>query len=168
MSKHDFNGNELWTREFTTGPSESVEHRLTEDRRLPTLLADTRILFDGVPAPLLYVSESQSGAIVPYPVAGRSSVDVQVEYKGALSEVMTVPVLPSRPGIFSRDRSGKGQGEILNEDGSLNSPSNPARRGSVITILATGGGESAPGIEDGQILGDVLTNPDQFAGVGIL
>jgi uncharacterized protein (TIGR03437 family) len=63
-----------------------------------------------------------------------------------------MPVLASRPGIFSMDSSGRGQGAILNEDGSLNSPSNPARRGSIVSIYATGGGESAPGVVDGQIL----------------
>ena len=128
----------------------------TEDRRLATNLADTRILFDGVPAPLVYVSDKQSSAIVPYGVAGRASVDVQVEYKGVRSEVMTVPVLASRPGIFSRDESGLGQGAIENEDGSLNSPANPARRGSIVTFYATGGGEAATGLADGQILSDVL------------
>ena len=34
------------------GPSELVPLRLTEDRRLATTLAETRILFNGVPAPL--------------------------------------------------------------------------------------------------------------------
>jgi uncharacterized protein (TIGR03437 family) len=68
-----------------------------------------------------------------------------------LSDAVTVPVLPSRPGIFSLDASGHGQGAILNEDGSLNSPSNPALRGSVITIYGTGGGETAPGIVDGEV-----------------
>ena len=83
-------------------------------------------------------------------------MDVQVEYKGVRSEAVTAPVLASRPGIFSLDGSGQGQGAILNEDGSLNSPSNPALRGSIITIYATGGGEAAPGVVDGQILSGVL------------
>src|SRR5262249_1201353 len=38
------------------GPSELVQYRLTEDHRLASALADARILFNGVPAPLLYVS----------------------------------------------------------------------------------------------------------------
>ena len=138
------------------GPSELVRLRLTGDRRLATTLADTRILFDGVPAPLVYVSDRQSSAIVPYAVARRASVDVQVEYGGLRSDPVTVRVLSSRPGIFSLDSSGQGQGAILNEDGTVNSPSNPALRGSIITIFGTGGGESAPGVEDGQILGSVL------------
>ena len=114
------------------------------------------MLFNGIPAPLLYVSDKQSNAIVPYALAGRSSVEVQIEYRGVRSEVLTLPVLASRPGIFSVDSSGSGQGLILNEDGSLNSPSNPARRGSIIRVYATGGGEAASGIDDGQILSDVL------------
>ena len=53
-----------------------------EDGRLATTLAETRILFNGAPAPLLYVSDRQGSTIVPYAVAGRPSVEVQVEHRG--------------------------------------------------------------------------------------
>ena len=109
------------------GPSDLVPLQITGDR-LETTLAGARILFNGAPAPLLSVSDKQSSAIVPYAVAGQPSVDVQVEYQGVQSDVVTVPVLPSRPGIFSLDGSGQGLLAILNEDGSVNSPSNPAAR----------------------------------------
>jgi uncharacterized protein (TIGR03437 family) len=143
------------------GPPELVSFQnLIEEgngvSRLASTLAETRILFDGVPAPLLYVSGKQSSAIVPYAVAGQTSVDVQAEYKGVRSEAVTVPVLASRPGIFTLDASGHGQGAIWNADGSLNSPSNPAQRGSIVSIYGTGGGEAAPGIVDGEILSDDL------------
>src|SRR5688500_5946759 len=36
--------------------------------------------------PLIYVSERQSSAIIPYSAAGRSTVNVQVEYRGMRSE----------------------------------------------------------------------------------
>jgi uncharacterized protein (TIGR03437 family) len=138
------------------GPPDGVSLSLAADRTLATTLADTRIWFSHIPAPLVYVSDHQSGAIVPYAVSGRASVDVQVEYKGVRSDPVTVPVLASRPGIFSVDASGQGQGAILNEDGSVNSPSNPARRGSVITIFGTEGGESASGVVDGQLVDGTL------------
>jgi uncharacterized protein (TIGR03437 family) len=137
------------------GPAELVTSRLTEDRRLATTLAETRVLFNGEPSPLLYVSDKQVSAIVPYAVAGRSSVDIQVEYRGVRSEAVTMPVLPSRPGIFTLDGTGHGQGAILNEDGSVNSASNPARRGSIISLFATGGGEAASGVMDGQLVSDI-------------
>jgi hypothetical protein len=113
------------------GPSEPAKLSVTSERRLATTLAGVRILFDGMPAPLVYVSEKQSSVIVPYGVAGRSSVDVQIEYNGVRSDAVTVPVLASRPGIFSLDGTGRGQALILNEDGTLNSAENPARRGSI-------------------------------------
>jgi len=150
-------------RGFALGPPQFTPPRVTEEGRLATMLADTRVLFNGVPAPLAYVSGQAISAIVPGTVAvqppadnGYRSVDVQVEYKGMLSEAVTVPVLNARPGIFSLDGSGYGQGAILNEDGSINSPLNPARRGSVVSIYATGGGEAAPAIADGQIVTDIL------------
>jgi uncharacterized protein (TIGR03437 family) len=138
------------------GPPEVVQRSVTSGGTLDTGLAGVRILFNGAPAPLLYVSDKQSSAIVPYALAGQTSVDVQVEYQGVLSGVMTVPVLPSRPGIFSLDGSGQGPLAIVNEDGSLNSPSNPAARGSIITIYGTGGGERDPAVADGQIVSNVL------------
>jgi uncharacterized protein (TIGR03437 family) len=137
------------------GPSDLVPLSITGDR-LDTTLAGARILFNGAPAPLLYVSDKQSSAIVPYALAGTTSVDVQVEYQDVVSDVVTVPVLPARPGIFSLDGSSQGLLAIVNEDGSVNSPSNPAARGSIVTIYATGGGERDPAVADGQILSDVL------------
>lgn len=138
------------------GPSAPVRLEMNADKRLATALSGARVLFNGVAAPLLYVSESQSSAIVPAAVAGLATVDVQVEYNGVRSESLTVPVLEARPGIFSIDGSGEGQAAVTNEDGSPNSAANPARRGSVITLYATGGAETAAGVEDGQIVGDVL------------
>jgi uncharacterized protein (TIGR03437 family) len=127
------------------GPPELVRSPVS-DGFVSATLAGTRILFNGMPASLLFVSDKKSSAVVPYGVAGRTTVEVQVEYQGVLSDAVTVPVLASRPGIFSRDGSGHGQGSILNEDGSVNSRSNPAERGSVVTIYLTGGGESAAGV----------------------
>lgn len=138
------------------GPSELTRLRVSEDQRLATQLAETRVLFNGVAAPLVYVSDKQSSAIVPYGVAGQTSVDVQVEYKGVRSEAVTVPVLTSRPGIFSLNGSGQGQGAILNEDGSVNSAANPAQRGSILSLFGTGGGEAVAGIVDGQIVRDAV------------
>jgi hypothetical protein len=44
-----------------------------------TTLANTMALFDDAPAPLLYVQANQLSAIVPYEVAGKTSVQVEIE-----------------------------------------------------------------------------------------
>ncbi|HVV47624.1 MAG TPA: hypothetical protein VHC72_20575 [Bryobacteraceae bacterium] len=51
-----------------------------------------------------------------------------------------MPVAITSPGIYSQDGSGHGRGYILHQDGTLNSPSNPARPSDKVTIFATGVG----------------------------
>jgi uncharacterized protein (TIGR03437 family) len=66
---------------------------------------------------------------------------------------MYVPVAAASPAIFSMDGTGGRIGAIINEDGTLNSFNNQAPKGSVITMYATGAGQTNPGGVDGQIAG---------------
>jgi len=109
-----------------------------------TLVAGTRFLFDGVAAPVYYVSATQSAVVVPYEVAGKSSTQLIAETNGIRSAPITIPVVASIPGLFSLDSSGRGQGVVFNEDGSLNSASNPAAKGSIIVFFGTGEGQTTP------------------------
>ena len=138
------------------GPPQMVMQRI-EQGRVTTDLAEARILFNAVPAPLLYVSDRQSSAVVPYGVAGSGSVQVQVEFRGVRSDSLAMPVLMARPGLFTR---GGTQAVALNEDGRVNSALNPARAGSVLTLFATGEGLTSPQVDDGVILlGNILPRP---------
>ena len=141
------------------GPEEQIKMTAAEDGKIQTILAETRILFNGVPAPVLSVSATQSSAIVPYAIAGLSAVDVQVEYKGVRSRVVSMPVLPARLGIFTLDGSGRGQAIVLNDDGSLNTAENPAKQGSIIVLFVTGEGLTEPGSAEDHIIGDILPTP---------
>jgi len=67
-----------------------------------------------------------------------------------------VPVQPANPAIFTADASGAGQATAQNADGTPNSPSNPAQPGSVITLWATGAGQTDPPGVDGQLSTDPL------------
>ena len=49
------------------------------------------------------------------------------------------------------DASGAGQGAILNEDGTVNSDANPAAKGSIIVLFATGDGVESPAQPDGTL-----------------
>jgi uncharacterized protein (TIGR03437 family) len=103
----------------------------------------TRLLFNGLPAPIFAASDESLTALVPFELAGQAAVQVQVESEGIVSDPVTLPVFSDRLGVFSADRSGNGQAAVVNEDGSLNSPSHPALRGSVISLYATGGAANA-------------------------
>ncbi len=124
-----------------------------------TELAGTRVLFDGVAAPMIYAVQNQLSAIVPYSVAGKSLTQVQVEYGFARSSPVTLPVAPSSPGIFTVSASGRGQGAILNQDSTVNSPSNPAAIGSIVAIYATGEGQTKPPGTDGTLATSVFPMP---------
>ena len=82
-----------------------------------------------------------------------NQTDPLPEFRGVLSKAVTLAVLKAHLGIFSVDGSGSGQPAVLNEDGSLNSSTNPAKRGSTISIFATGGGVTNPATADGSIVG---------------
>ncbi len=142
------------------GPAALSTYELTPDRSAFTrTLADTRVLFDGNSAPMIYASASQLSAVVPYGVAGKPSTEVQVEYLGVKSNTITVAVQPVSPAIFTLNANGRGQGAVINQDYVVNSASTPARRGSIIQIFATGEGETAPGGTDGKLAAASLPRP---------
>ena len=116
-----------------------------------TALGGARVLFDGIPAPLVYTTQTQLCAVVPYEVDGKSQASMQVQYDGMLSTAVVVPVSRTAPGIFTLDGSGTGQGAIVNQDGTINGPDHPAPRGSVVSIYATGEGQTEPSGIDGRI-----------------
>ena len=131
------------------GPEQLV---LPQDGPVADTLAGVRLLFDRRAAPLLYVSDRQIGAISPARIAGQPLTEVQVEYAGRRSSIVAVPVLETRPGIFTVDFTGRGQARALNhEDQTLNSPENPARRGSYVSLFGTSGGPLSPPCEEGRI-----------------
>lgn len=61
------------------GPAKLVTPRVTPEGLLAKLLAATRVLFDGDPAPLVYVQSGSVCAIAPYAIAGRAQVQIQIE-----------------------------------------------------------------------------------------
>jgi uncharacterized protein (TIGR03437 family) len=118
---------------------------------MDNFVAGTRVLFDGIPAPLVYTYQDYVTAIVPYEVAGETTTTVQVEYLGTASAPVTMPVAASAPAIFTVPPTGSGGGAILDVSGKLITPSNPAAVGDWISIYGTGEGKADPDAMDGRI-----------------
>jgi uncharacterized protein (TIGR03437 family) len=95
------------------------------------LLAGSEVRFDGIAAPLFYAQAGQINAQAPYAIAGQSKTHVEVYYQGAVAGAADVPVASSAPALFPA---------VLNPDGSLNSRTNPAASGAVLTFFGTGEG----------------------------
>ena len=101
--------------------------------------SDAQLTIGGVPVPAISISPTEIVAVAPANLADTATT-VQVQSGGVSSNQLLVSVAAASPGLFSADSSGTGQGYILNQDGTLNTPSNPAVPGDKITIFATGVG----------------------------
>lgn len=103
-----------------------------------------RVLFDGTPAPVTYVSATQITCVVPYEEHGKGSTDVQVSYQGQTSGPFSLPTIVVNPALFTANGSGAGPVAAVNQDGIYNSPANPAARGSTVVLFLTGEGQTSP------------------------
>lgn len=107
--------------------------------------ADTQALFNGRLAALFFVSQTQINLQVPDSIAGMQATEVRIVNGGVARGTATLAVNDAAPALFTLSE-GIGQAAALNEDGSYNSESNPAERGSVIVLFATGEGRSTPAL----------------------
>jgi uncharacterized protein (TIGR03437 family) len=141
------------------GPTSGANMRLTAAGLVDTTLNGTQVLFDTYPAPLVYVGPTQINLVVPYELAGQTHAQMTVMYQGQQVLSLGVAMVPSAPAIFAADGSGIGPGAILNQDSSPNSAANPAERGTIVQIFATGEGTMDSPVADGSITGSALAHP---------
>ncbi len=132
------------------GPAALVTAALTPERRIATLIGGTRVLFDDIPAPMVYAVNGQVSLVAPYSIKGKSFTRIVVEYNGVKSRPVVAPVTTVAPGILTLS-GGSGPAVALNQDGKLNSADSPAERGSIIVLYATGEGETNPSGVDGRL-----------------
>jgi uncharacterized protein (TIGR03437 family) len=140
------------------GPVTPAGATLDASGMIATEVAQTKVLFGGSAAPLFYVQGSQITAQAPYEIGGQSTVDLEVFFQGQSRGKVTVPVAASAPAIFTVS-AGTGLAIALNESGTLNSAVEPAARGSIVTLYATGDGVEDPAAVDGKPAAGPLPKP---------
>ena len=109
-----------------------------------------------MPAPLLYLSKNQINAIIPN-IAVKDDVTVAIEHNGSVAASTTVRAAAFAPGIPLQGDGLRGQAAVINEDGTLNSASHPAKAFSIASVYVLGVNPSGAA---GQIAGPAtpLTN----------
>ena len=140
------------------GPRSFTGLELASNGTVSNNLAATQALFDGIAAPMVYADQLQTSFLVPFEVAGKTNTQFTMVVNGVAADARTLEVAPATPGIFTA-AGGKGQGAILNQDGSSNSASNPAAKGSVIVLYATGAGQTNPSGQDGVLAEGTAPKP---------
>jgi uncharacterized protein (TIGR03437 family) len=138
------------------GPASLVQFQLNSFGLVPTLVGGTSVFVNGAPAPVLYTSANQVGAVTPFGLSG-SNAQVIVTFQGQASAAASVPVTQAAPGVF---QLGPGQIVALNQDGTINGADHPAPAGSFLTVYATGAGQTNPPGQDGAIAAPPLGLPN--------
>lgn len=113
------------------GPDVGVTGALDAAGVLAGMLGGVEVRFDGVAAPIFYAQSGQVNVQVPYTVAGKETVPVEVRYLGKPAGAASLPVAPSAPAMLTL---------ATNPDGSPNAASAPAPRSTWMTFYATGEG----------------------------
>ena len=117
---------------------------------LPTDLGGSSIVLAGRAAPLLFASDGQVNAMIPFGTAVNTGQQLFVTHGTATSVPQTVTLSAVAPGVFTKDGSGKGQGTIfLGNSRNLADAAHPAHSGDVVVIYCTGLGEVNPPVVTG-------------------
>jgi uncharacterized protein (TIGR03437 family) len=111
-----------------------------------TTVSGVTLTIDGQPAPLLYVSQNQVTAQVPYEVTQGSAKQVVLTNGTSAPATTTVTIGEQAPGLFTSDGSGANQAAALNYGAStqaytLNTAANPAHLGDTVLLYLTGEGD---------------------------
>ncbi|MCX6633418.1 MAG: hypothetical protein NTW28_37965 [Candidatus Solibacter sp.] len=115
-----------------------------------TLLNRQVVINEDLPAPIYYMGPGQVNFQVPSNAPlGTDRIAVRTADTGELVAGGSLLVSAAGPGIFTANQAGTGQAAVVNQDGTLNSSSNPAPVGSTILIYGTGQGQVSPAVTDG-------------------
>lgn len=130
----------------------------TIESPLPRALADREVVInDEFPASLSSMGPSLTRLQIPSNAPlGSARLAIRVVETGELVAGTAISLTTSSPGLFSSTDDARGR--ILHEDGSVNSSSNAALKGSTIKIFGTGQGPVSPSVPDGEAApSDVFT-----------
>jgi uncharacterized protein (TIGR03437 family) len=135
---------------FGIGPATGVAYQPDAQGQIPRQLAGVQVLFDGQPAPVLYAQSQQVNAQAPVELSGKTQTNITLVYDQATLGSITSPVMPfGSPGIFRLQPGVSSPALAENQDATLNGPSNPAPRGSIVAIWGTGFGLLDPSCATG-------------------
>jgi uncharacterized protein (TIGR03437 family) len=127
------------------GPEQAMMG-VVRNARLETRLGDLEVAVSGIAAPLLYASNSQVNIQVPNRTGTSGRAVVEVRYRNTVRATQTTTLVEAAPGLFAVG--------AVHPDGSTNSETNPAPRGEILVLYATGVGRLTPEPVDGQLTQD--------------
>ncbi len=121
------------------GPATQANAQLDFTGRLPFTLAGVTVLFDKIPAPLVSVGAASIVCYAPFEI--NRATTIVIESNGQKSNSVRMAVVALDPQILA----------VVNQDGTLNSATRPAKPGDELVLYVSGMGQTQPLSADGLI-----------------
>jgi uncharacterized protein (TIGR03437 family) len=134
------------------GPQTPLNGQI-QDGAFTNALGGDQVLFDSAAAPLLYAGSGQINAVVPGLYGASTRISIATAAGTVVGPTLAVPS-QTLPAVFQDNTTGLAA--ALNQDGSVNSFSNPAKAGSIVTVFVNGAG--SVGYAAGTIVPPVIYN----------
>jgi len=147
------------------GPEQPAGPVVDSEGNISSNIGGFSVWIAGLPAPLLYASSNQLNLVVPFGIPISRAVPVQLRENGTVISTFHQTGWTQDPGLFTTNSAD--QLAALNQDGSVNSPNNPARKGSIVSIFATGLGAMIPQPPDGSRPSEPAAVPVNCPGVSV-
>lgn len=122
--------------------ADSLQVNSPLNNAIPQTIGRTKVLFNGQAGAIAAITPNQINVFVPYELTPGTTLSVQTQVDNTLSAPVAVPVTQTAPGLSP---------SIVNQDGTLNSSTNPAPRGSIVSFYGTGLGQMTPQLNDGYL-----------------
>jgi uncharacterized protein (TIGR03437 family) len=113
-----------------------------------TSLGGVQVFFNGIAAPIYYVTPGLISAIVPYGIT-TDIAEIKVVNNGVSSNIITAYVGDTAPGVFTNPPGGISRAIVQHLDYSLVTAENPAHLGETLLGYLTGTGDVSPAVTDG-------------------
>ena len=117
---------------------------------LPRSLAGVTAKLAGTDVPLFFSDTGQLNAQIPFELPSGGTFPLVVTLGGLGSTPELITLTNTQPGIFTVAQSGSGPGVITDAPGTLIDTANPAQRGQVVIVYATGLGPTNPTVPTGE------------------
>ncbi len=159
-----------WATAFADFASVGVIDTFADSVPFPTMLGGVQVFVNEVAAPMNFVGRGQINFQVPG-ATPLGQVALRVTVSGMTTYEGTINIIEASPGLLSLNPADPDKpGAIRNQDGTINSEANPARRGEVIVIFGVGQGPVTEIVPDGSPAPDnrlirTTSDPEVFISV---
>ncbi len=135
------------------GSKLAAEQRQAEALPLATEMAGTIGLIAGRPLPLLFTSDGQVNALIPFDLTSGVTHQMLIQRQRSISLPEPVVIAPAQPAIFTKDLTGKGLAIAVGvaPDGTqyLVEPGSPLQEGHAVVLYCAGLGPVSPPVPEG-------------------